>query len=344
MLNVKTKGLKLITLICGFAACVAVLLGMAAAKPTGRVYGADATVDSLGVAFKKVNVGDSLAAAFDFDDETAKTLKVPTGANYTATLEFVSKDGQSTTLWEKGKASYPWSRVENQLIEQKVAYCIRVSFVPKENYKLSKDVDLLKRNMQVLGAELGKGKDIELWDAAGRNSMTTAVQMDFIISKGMTYVGYTQTVYPEIGVKVTGKIGTLYTDTGIWLRGAPGPYTYEAKIAPVGTDVKGFDGFNDESTCNYQVLAVNAMDGGTMYITATAADGQRYSRHDCGSIRRTRAYVERFRQNRLRTTRVQKMYRFRLSGRCPRFRQRRAVYRSYVLRRMQCKVQRVRRP
>ena len=75
MLNVKTKGLKLITLICGFAACVAVLLGMAAAKPTGRVYGADATVDSLGVAFKKVNVGDSLAAAFDFDDETAKTLK-----------------------------------------------------------------------------------------------------------------------------------------------------------------------------------------------------------------------------------------------------------------------------
>lgn len=274
MLNVKTKGLKLITIICGFAACVAVLLGMAAAKPTGRVYGADATVDSLGVAFKKVNVGDSLAAAFDFDDETAKTLKVPTGANYTATLEIIFKNGQATTLWEKGKASYPWSRVENQLIEQKVAYCIRVSFVPKENYKLSKDVDLLKRNMQVLGAELGKGKDIELWDAAGRNSMTTAVQMDFIISKGMTYIGYTQTVYPEIGVKVTGKIGTLYTDTGIWLRGAPGPYTYEAKIAPVGTDVKGFDGFNDESTCNYQVLAVNAMDGGTMYITATAADGK----------------------------------------------------------------------
>ena len=275
MLNVKTKGLKLITLICGFAACVAVLLGIVFASPTSTVYAAGETqIDTLGVAFRKVEVGDTLDAAFEFENATTKTLNVPAGANYTATLEFVSKNGQATTLWEKGKASYPWSRVENQLIEQKVAYCIRVSFVPKENYKLSKDVDLLKRNMQVLGAELGKGKDIELWDAAGQNSITTAVQMDFIISKGMTYIGYTQTVYPEIGVKVTGKIGTLYTDTGIWLRGAPGPYTYEAKIAPVGTDVKGYDGFNDESTCNYQVLAVNAMDGGTMYITATAADGQ----------------------------------------------------------------------
>ena len=254
--------------------CFAVILGIASVNPQSA-YAETTTIDTLEVAFKKVNVGDSLAAAFEFENETERTLKVPAGANYTATLQFVSKDGQAKTLWEKDKASFPWSRVENQLIEQKVAYCIRIRFELKENHKLSKDVDSLKRKLKVSGAELGKGKDVELWDIAGQFADLTAIDMDFIISKGLTYIGYRQTVYPKIDEEVTGKIGTLYTGTGMWLRGAPGPYAYTVKTAPVGTKLDKHDGFNDDaSTCYYQIIAKNAMDGGTMYITVTAADGQ----------------------------------------------------------------------
>ena len=133
----------------------------------------------------------------------------------------------------------------------------------------------MKRKLKVSGAELGKGKDVELWDIAGQFADLTAIDMDFIISKGLTYIGYRQTIYPKIDEEVTGKIGTLYTGTGMWLRGAPGPYTYTVKTAPVGTKLDKHDGFNDDaSTCYYQIIAKNAMDGGTMYITVTAADGQ----------------------------------------------------------------------
>ena len=270
----KTRRTKIFTLALGLAMCFAVILGIASVNPQSA-YTETTTIDTLEVAFKKVNVGDSLAAAFEFENETERTLKVPAGANYTATLQFVSKDGQAKTLWEKDKASFPWSRVENQLIEQKVAYCIRIRFELKENHKLSKDVDSLKRKLKVSGAELGKGKDVELWDIAGQFADLTAIDMDFIISKGLTYIGYRQTVYPKIDEEVTGKIGTLYTGTGMWLRGAPGPYAYTVKTAPVGTKLDKHDGFNDDaSTCYYQIIAKNAMDGGTMYITVTAADGQ----------------------------------------------------------------------
>ena len=262
------------TYILAFALCLALMLGIIFASPTSTVYAADETqIDTLGVAFKKVNAGDSLAAAFEFEDETERTLKVPAGANYTATLTFISKNGQTTTLWRKDSASFPWSRVENQLIEQKVAYCIRVRFEPKENYKLSKEADVLKRNMQVLGAELGKGNDIELWDTAGQNTMSTAIDMDFIISRGLNYFGYPRYIAPRINEKVYGKIATEYSDTGIWISGAPAPYTYKAKIAPIGMEIQTVNVF-EESTCYYQIIAKNAMDGGTMYITATAADGQ----------------------------------------------------------------------
>ena len=269
-----TRRTKIFTLASGLAMCLALMLGIVFASPTNTVYAAGETeIETLGVAFKRVNVGDSLAAAFEFEDETKRTLRVPDGANYTATLTFISKNGQVTTLWRKDSASFPWSRVENQLIEQKVAYCIRVRFEPKENYKLSKDGDLLKRNMQVLGAELGKGKDIELWDSAGQNTASTAIDMDFIISRGMTYIGYPRYVSPRINEKVYGEIATEYSDTGMWICGAPGPYTYELKIAPIGMELQTSNVF-DKSTCHYQIIAKNAMDGGTMYITATAADGQ----------------------------------------------------------------------
>ena len=180
MTHIKTNKTKLLTLILGLTACLAVILGMALVNPQ-TVKADTMTIDTLEVAFNKVGVGESLATAFDFEDETERRLKVPAGANYTATLQFVSKDGQAKTLWEKDKASFPWSRVENQLIEQKVAYCIRIRFELKENHKLSKDVDSLKRKLKVSGAELGKGKDVELWDIAGQFADLTAIDMDFII-------------------------------------------------------------------------------------------------------------------------------------------------------------------
>ena len=253
--------------------CFALVLGIVLFCNASTAYAESGEIDTLEVSFNKVGIGDSLATAFVFENETERTLKVPAGANYTATLTFISKNGQTTTLWEKDKASFPWSRVENQLIEQKVAYCIRVRFAPKENYKLSKKADVLRRNMQVLGAELGKGKDIELWDSAGQNSITTAIDMDFLICRGMTYIGYPRYIAPRINEKVYGKIATEYSDTGIWISGAPAPYTYEIKLAPIGMEIQTVNVF-EESTCYYQIIAQNAMDGGTMYITATAADGQ----------------------------------------------------------------------
>ena len=274
MLNVKTKGLKLITLICGFAACVAVLLGIVFASPTSTVYAAGETqIDTLGVAFRKVEVGDTLDAAFEFENATTKTLKVPAGANYTATLEFVSKDGQKIKLWDKDDASLPWSRVETQFVEQNVAYYVRVCFKTNDGYKFVKDLPRLRSNMQVLGAEFGKGKDIELWDSAGINSIATIVKMSFLITKGMTYIGNIQSIYPEIGKAVSGTIGIAGVDTGFFISGAPAPYTYKAKIAPIGTEIQTSNVF-DKSNCYYQITAVNSMDYGTMYITATAADGK----------------------------------------------------------------------
>ena len=253
---------------------LAVISSIAMASPMNAVYAADATqIDTLGVAFRKVEVGDTLDAAFEFENATTKTLKVPAGANYTATLVSVSKNGQGIKLWDNDDESLPWSRVETQFVEKNVSYCVRVRFKTNDGYKFVKDLPRLKSNMQVLGAELGKGRDIEIWDTAGINSIATIVYMSFLITKGMTYIGNMQTIYPEIGKSVTGTIGIAGVDTGFCISGAPGPYTYEAKIAPIGTEIQTSNVF-DKSNCYYQINAVNSMDYGTMYITATAADGK----------------------------------------------------------------------
>ena len=129
MTHNKANKSKISALIFGLTMCLALILGIATASPTSTAYAADETqIDTLGVAFRKVEVGDTLDAAFDFENATTKTLKVPAGANYTATLEFVSKDGQKIKLWDKDDASLPWSRVKTQFVEQNVAYCIRVRF------------------------------------------------------------------------------------------------------------------------------------------------------------------------------------------------------------------------
>ena len=274
MTNNKANKSKILALILGLMMCISLMLGIVFASPTFAAYAAGETqIDTLGVAFRKVEVGNTLDAAFDFENATTKTLKVPEGANYTATLEFVSKDGQKIKLWDKDDASLPWSRVETQFIEQNVAYYVRVCFKTNEGYKFVKDLPRLRSNMQVLGADLGKGGDVELWDSAGINSIATIVKMSFLITKGMTYIGNTQTVSPEIGKSVTGTIGIAGVDTGFFISGAPGPYTYEAKIAPIGTEIQTSNNF-DKSNCYYQITAKNAMGGGTMYITATAANGK----------------------------------------------------------------------
>ena len=276
MTHNKANKSKILALILGLTMCLALMLGIVFASPANTVYAAGETeIDTLGVAFRKVEVGDTLDAAFELENATNKTLKVPAGANYTVTLTSVHKvkDGQKIKLWEKDDASLPWSRVETQFVEQNVAYRIRVRFKTNDGYKLIRNVAQLRSNMQVFGAELGKGKDIELWDSAGMNSISTIVDMDFLITKGMTYIGNMQTVYPEIGKAKTGTIGTEGVDTGFFISGAPGPYTYEAKIAPIGTEIQTSNVF-DKSNCYYQITAVNSMDYGTMYITATAADGK----------------------------------------------------------------------
>lgn len=100
MTHIKTNKTKLLTLILGLTACLAVILGMASVNPQ-TVKADTMTIDTLEVAFNKVGVGESLATAFDFEDETERRLKVPAGANYTATLTIIFKNGQATTLWKK---------------------------------------------------------------------------------------------------------------------------------------------------------------------------------------------------------------------------------------------------
>ena len=269
-----TKKTKIFTLTLALVACLAAIFVTAKGKPQSA-RAETTTIDTLAVAFAKAEVGKTLDAAFEFENATTKTLKVPAGANYTVTLTYVHKvkDGQTIKLWEKDDASLPWSRVETQFVEQNVAYRIRVRFKTNDGYKLIRNAAQLRSNMQVLGAELGKGKDIELWDSAGMNSISTIVDMDFLITKGMTYIGNIQTVYPEIGKSKTGTIGTEGVDTGFFISGAPAPYTYKAKIAPIGTEIQTSNVF-DKSNCYYQITAVNSMDYGTMYITATAEDGK----------------------------------------------------------------------
>ena len=269
-----TKKTKIFTLTLALVACLAAIFVTAKGKPQSA-RAETTTIDTLAVAFAKAEVGKTLDAAFEFENATTKTLKVPAGANYTVTLTYVHKvkDGQTIKLWEKDDASLPWSRVETQFVEQNVAYRIRVRFKTNDGYKLIKNAAQLRSNMQVLGAELGKGKDIEIWDSAGMNSISTIVDMDFLITKGMTYIGNIQTVYPEIGKSKTGTIGTESVDTGFFISGAPAPYTYKAKIAPIGMEIQTSNVF-DKSNCYYQITAVNSMDYGTMYITATAADGK----------------------------------------------------------------------
>ena len=104
MTHNKANKSKILALILGLTMCLALMLGIVFASPTSTVYAEEAPIETLGVAFRKVEVGYTLDAAFEFENATTKTLKVPAGANYTATLVSVSKNGQGIKLWDIDEA------------------------------------------------------------------------------------------------------------------------------------------------------------------------------------------------------------------------------------------------
>lgn len=267
------KAKLMFTLVLVLAVCLTVVTGVTLLTHTETARATDNVIETLEVGFKKTKVGDSLVAALDFEDEATKTLKVPEGANYTAKLTIVSRNGQKQTLWQDNSSTFPWSRVENQLIEENIAYCYRILFTPNTGYTILKDAELVMSNIKVFGAELGKGKDIEVWAVGGQNITTTAIDFDFVLIKGMAYIGNTFTINPVVGKQVTGEIHTPYTDTGVWLVGSPYPYNYAIENGPVGMEVATSNVYG-KSICYYSITAVNSMNASTVYIKATGADGK----------------------------------------------------------------------
>ena len=275
MTNKKTNKSKILALILGLTMCLALMLGIAMASTlvVRADEGEKTTIESVGVSFNKTKIGDKLTSMFQFEDETTKTLVVPEGANYTARIDVIFAYGHTNCLWKKAPG-YLWSTIEDSEITRDTPYVVRVAFEPKTGYifDASKEAEYLS-TMNIPGFEIGKGKDIEVW--------TTSLgeyyfHVDFVVTKGMNHMfGWSLNAYPKIGEPFNSSLCTPYTDTAFWLVGAPAPYTFEKKIAPVGTIVETQKSeILNTYVCNYQITAVNAMDGGTMYITATAADGQ----------------------------------------------------------------------
>lgn len=227
------------------------------------------------VKFNKVEVGDSLADAFSFADKENGLLTVPDGANYTAELKSIEYGG-SYYIYRSDKASYGFEYVESCKVEANIAYTIRVCFQANDGYKL--DIDTLYNNnklpnaMKVTGLEVGKGKDIELLGVSG-HVKDKSIEINFVISKGMSFRSLGTDLTPKIGEALTYKLGGYYFDAGYFISGAPYPYEYELLVAPIGTEISYSNAFG-KSECTIQITAVNSMDGGTMYIRAKAADGQ----------------------------------------------------------------------
>ncbi len=266
---------KILALMLGLTMCLALMLGIVFASPlVARAdEGEKTTIESVGVSFNKTKIGDKLTSMFQFEDEATKTLVVPEGANYTARIDVIFAYGHTRRLWSDAPG-YLWSTIENSEITRDTPYVVRVAFEPKTGYifDASKEAEYLS-TMNIPGFEIGKEKDIEVW--------TTSLgeyyfHVDFVVTKGMNHMfGWSLNAYPKIGEPFNSSLCTPYTDTAFWLVGAPAPYTFEKKIAPVGTIVETQKSeILNTYVCNYQITAVNAMDGGTMYITATAADGQ----------------------------------------------------------------------
>ena len=266
---------KLLSLFFGLTMCLALMFGIAfAGDIVARADdGEKVTIENVGVSFNKTKIGDKLVSMFQFEDEATKTLVVPEDANYTARIDVIYAYGHTRCLWKEAPG-YLWSTIENSEITRDTPYVVRVTFAPKTGYifDTTKEAEYLS-TMNIPGFEIGKGKDTEVWTS---NLGEYYFYVDFVVTKGMNHMfGWSLNAYPEIGKPFSSSLCTAYTDTAFWLVGAPAPYSFEKKIAPVGTIVETQKSeILNTYVCNYQITAVNAMDGGTMYITATAADGQ----------------------------------------------------------------------
>ena len=266
---------KLLSLFFGLTMCLALMFGIVfAGDIVARADdGEKVMIENVGVSFNKTKIGDKLVSMFQFEDETKKTLVVPEGANYTARIDVIFAYGHTRRLWSDAPG-YLWSTIENSEITRDTPYVVRVAFAPKTGYifDTTKETEYLS-TMNIPGFEIGKGKDTEVWTS---NLGEYYFYVDFAVTKGMNHMfGWSLNAYPEIGKPFSSSLCTAYTDTAFWLVGAPAPYSFEKKIAPVGTIVETQKSeILNTYVCNYQITAVNAMDGGTMYITATAADGQ----------------------------------------------------------------------
>lgn len=75
MEHTKSNKSKILALILGLTMCLALMLGIVFASPTNTVYAEEAPIETLEVAFRKVGIGDSLADAFDFENETTKNAQ-----------------------------------------------------------------------------------------------------------------------------------------------------------------------------------------------------------------------------------------------------------------------------
>lgn len=275
MTHKKTSKPRIFTLLFSLIMCFAFVpsVAMSSTLVARADDGEKVTIENVGVSFNKTKIGDKLTSMFQFEDEATKTLVVPEDANYTARIDVIYAYGHTRRLWTDAPG-YLWSTIENSEITRDTPYVVRVNFAPKTGYifDTTKEAEYL-RTMNIPGFEIGKGKDIEVWTT---NLGEYYFYVDFVVTKGMNHMfGWSLNAYPQIGEPFTGSLSTAYTDTAFWLVGAPAPYTFEKKIAPVGTIVETQKSeILNTYVCNYQITAVNAMDGGTMYITATAADGQ----------------------------------------------------------------------
>lgn len=275
MTHKKTSKPRIFTLLFSLIMCFAFVpsVAMSSTLVARADDGEKVTIENVGVSFNKTKIGDKLTSMFQFEDETTKTLVVPEDANYTARIDVIYAYGHTRRLWTDAPG-YLWSTIENSEITRDTPYVVRVNFAPKTGYifDTTKEAEYL-RTMNIPGFEIGKGKDIEVWTT---NLGEYYFYVDFVVTKGMNHMfGWSLNAYPQIGEPFTGSLSTAYTDTAFWLVGAPAPYTFEKKIAPIGTIVETQKSeILNTYVCNYQITAVNAMDGGTMYITATAADGQ----------------------------------------------------------------------
>lgn len=115
-----TRKTKILMFALGLVMCLALMLGILMFCTASTAYAESGEIDTLEVSFNRVEIGDSLAAAFVFEDETERTLKVPAGANYTATLTFISKTDKRQRYGKKTKRRSRGAGLKTNLSSRKL--------------------------------------------------------------------------------------------------------------------------------------------------------------------------------------------------------------------------------